>query len=95
MDEKIKEQILYIRVSGLTNMFDVTMVQRLANEYGFYELVIFLEENRADYVHFILYGEESNTQLSTEIIVTFMPVINLLLCAFRAIYSVPKGKENT
>ena len=31
MDEKIKEQILYIRVSGLTNMFDVTMVQRLAN----------------------------------------------------------------
>ena len=57
MDEKIKEQILYIRVSGLTNMFDVTMVQRLANEYGFYELVIFLEENRADYVHFILYGE--------------------------------------
>lgn len=29
MDEKIKEQILYIRVSGLTNMFDVTMVQRL------------------------------------------------------------------
>lgn len=57
VDEKIKEQILYIRVSGLTNMFDVTMVQRLANEYGFYELVIFLEENRPDYVHFILYGE--------------------------------------
>lgn len=43
MDEKIKEQILYIRASGLTNMFDITMVQRLANEYGFYELVIFLE----------------------------------------------------
>lgn len=57
MDEKIKEQILYIRDSGLTNMFDVTTVQRLANEYGFYVLVIFLEENRADYVHFILYGE--------------------------------------
>lgn len=57
VDGKIKEQILYIRVSGLTNMFDVTMVQRLANEYGFYELVIFLEENRADYIHFILYGE--------------------------------------
>lgn len=57
VDGKIKEQILYIRVSGLTNMFDVTMVQRLANEYGFYELVIFLEENRADYVRFILYGE--------------------------------------
>ena len=24
-----------------------------------------------------------------------MPVINLILCAFRVIYSVPKGKENT
>ena len=57
MDEKIKEQILYIRDSGLTNMFDVTMVQRLANEYGFYELVIFLEENKEKYVNFILYGE--------------------------------------
>lgn len=57
MDEKIKEQILYVRSTGLTNMFDVTMVQKLANEYGFYELVVFLEENRADYAHFILYGE--------------------------------------
>ena len=49
MDKKIKEQILYIRSTGLTNMFDVPMVQRLANEYGFY---------RADYVHFILYGDD-------------------------------------
>ena len=57
MDENIKEQILYIRSTGLTNMFDVTMVQRLADEYGFYELVIFLEENKAEYVHFILYGK--------------------------------------
>ena len=58
MDKKIKEQILYIRSTGLTNMFDVPMVQRLADEYGFYELVVFLEDNRADYVHFILYGDD-------------------------------------
>ncbi len=57
MDEKIKEQILSIRSTGLTNMFDVPVVQSLANEYGFYELVVFLEENKAEYVHFILYGE--------------------------------------
>lgn len=62
LDEKYASVILRRYVedtgdAGLTNMFDVTMVQRLANEYGFYELVIFLEENRADYVHFILYGE--------------------------------------
>lgn len=58
MDEKIKEQILYIRSTGLTNMFDVPIVQRLSNKYGFYELVIFLEENSAAYIHFILYGED-------------------------------------
>lgn len=58
MDERIKEQILYIRSTGLTNMFDVPMVQRLANEYDFYELVVFLEENRVDYIHFILYGDD-------------------------------------
>lgn len=58
MGEKIKEQILYIRSTGLTNMFDVPMVQKLANEYGFYELVVFLEENRDSYIHFILYGDD-------------------------------------
>ena len=58
MSEKIKEQILYIRSTGLTNMFDVPMVQKLANEYGFYELVVFLEENRDSYIHFILYGDD-------------------------------------
>lgn len=58
MTQTIKEQILAIRDTGLTNMFDVNMVQRLAYERDFYELVIFLEENRKEYVHFILYGEE-------------------------------------
>ena len=29
MDEKVKEQILAIRDTGLTNMFDVNVVQRL------------------------------------------------------------------
>lgn len=58
MTEKIKEQILAIRDTGLTNMFDVNMVQRLAYERDFYELVLFLEENRKEYVNFILYGKE-------------------------------------
>ena len=35
MTEKIKEQILEIRDTGLTNMFDVNMVQRLAYERDF------------------------------------------------------------
>ena len=58
MTEKIKQQILAIRDTGLTNMFDVNMVQRLAYERNFYELVVYLKEHRKEYVHFILYGEK-------------------------------------
>lgn len=57
MTEAIKEQILAIRDTGLTNMLDVNTVQRLAYERDFYELVVYLEENRKEYVHFILTGE--------------------------------------
>lgn len=57
MTQTIKEQILAIRDTGLTNMFDIPMVQRLAFDRGFYELVTYLEENRKEYVHFILTGE--------------------------------------
>ncbi len=58
MTDEIKRQILEIRASGLTNMFDVKTVQRLAFERDFYELVDYLEENRKGYVRFILTGEE-------------------------------------
>lgn len=58
MTQTIKEQILEIRDTGLTNMFDVNMVQRLAYERDFYELVTWLEGHRKEYVRFILTGEE-------------------------------------
>lgn len=58
MTQTIKEQILAIRDTGFTNMFDVNMVQRLAYERDFYELVTYLEEHRKEYVRFILTGEE-------------------------------------
>ena len=57
MSEKVREQILAIRDTGITNMFDIHMVQRLAFERDFYELVLYLEEHPKEYVHFILYGE--------------------------------------
>ena len=57
MDAKVKEQILAIRDTGLTNMFDILMVQRLAYDRGFYELVCWIEEHRKEYTHFILTGE--------------------------------------
>ena len=58
MTDKIKEQIISIRDTGLTNMFDVNAVQRIAHEMKFYELVIFLEEEKTKYVKFILNGEK-------------------------------------
>ena len=58
MTDKVRKQILAIRETGITNMFDVAAVQRIANDMGFYELVLFLEENRKEYAHFILTGEE-------------------------------------
>ena len=57
MTDTIREQILAIRDTGLTNMFDVPMVQRLAYGRGYYELALYLEDHRKEYAHFILTGE--------------------------------------
>ena len=57
MDAKVKEQILAIRETGLTNMFDLPMVQRIAYERDFYELVCWIEDHKKEYTHFILTGE--------------------------------------
>lgn len=57
MTEKIKEQILAIRDSGVTNMLDANRVQVEANVRGFYELVVFIEESQREYARFILFGD--------------------------------------
>lgn len=58
MTELIREQILYIRDLGLTNMFDVNNVQFYAQDFGFNELVKYIEEDRQRYFNFILNGKE-------------------------------------
>ena len=58
MTDKVKEQILAIRDTGLTNMFDIHAVQKIAYDMELYELVNFIEENRSAYVRFILTGDE-------------------------------------
>ena len=60
MTETVKERILAIRETAETNMFDVRTVQVIANRRGFYELVIYLEEYRKEYVNFILTGSTGN-----------------------------------
>ena len=53
----VREQILAVRATGETNMFDVPMVQQIANRMGFYDLVLFLIDHRKEYAHFIMTGE--------------------------------------
>lgn len=57
MTDIVREQMLAIRDSGRANMFDTNMVQRLAYENGYYELVCYIEEDRREYVHFIITGK--------------------------------------
>ena len=57
MTGKIREQIMAIRDSGETNMLDVRSVQWIANRNQFYDLVVYLEDNREEYWHFIMTGE--------------------------------------
>lgn len=56
MTKKIKEQILAVRDTGETNMFDINAVQYIADRKGYYELVVYLMDNRKEYSNFILTG---------------------------------------
>jgi hypothetical protein len=56
MSDTLKEQILAIRDTGLTNMFDIAIVQRLAFDRGYHELGIFINADLKAYVTFIMTG---------------------------------------
>lgn len=58
MTDKVREQILAVRATGRTNMFDTNAVQVIADEMHFYELVVFIEEHKDKYARFILTGEQ-------------------------------------
>ncbi len=53
----IKEQVLAIRDSGVTNMFDIPRVALEAENRGFRELVGYLERHKKEYWDFVLTGE--------------------------------------
>ena len=57
MDAKIRDQILAVRDTGRTNMFDVNAVQRIAFEMDLYELVAWIDDHKKEYTSFILYGD--------------------------------------
>ena len=58
MTPVIKDQILAVRDTGLTNMFDITAVQRIAYEIDMYELITWIDDHKKEYSRFILTGEE-------------------------------------
>lgn len=60
MDKKIKKQILSVRDTGETNMFDVPKVNEIALRKGYIELVDYLLDNTGAYASFILRGEEED-----------------------------------
>ena len=58
MTDKVFRELMEIRDEGKSNMLDTNTVQRLAYERDFYELVMYIEEHKKEYVHFIMYGTE-------------------------------------
>lgn len=59
MTKTVKKQIEAIRKSGETNMLDVNMVQWIASRNHYYELVIYLEEYRKEYIKYLVSGYTS------------------------------------
>lgn len=57
MSEIVKEQIIYIRDLGVTNMFDINTVRSIAEGLDFTELVGFIDGSSQRYFNFILKGE--------------------------------------
>ena len=55
--QTVRDQILSVRDTGETNMFDIPAVQRIADRKGYYELVLFLIDHKKEYAHFIMTGE--------------------------------------
>lgn len=57
MSDKVIDQILKVQNTGLSNMFDLNAVKKVAFALGFDEMVVFIEEHKKEYAHFILTGE--------------------------------------
>ena len=57
LKDRIIDGVKFVQGTGLTNMFDSNMVQRIAFDNNYYELVNFIEEHKKEYGHLILTGE--------------------------------------
>ena len=59
MDNIIKEQIIKVRDTSLTNMFDLRNVKFIAQELNLNELAAYISntDNEKDYISFIINGK--------------------------------------
>lgn len=55
--ETIRKQLLAVRNSGLTNMFDIRAVKEIAGQRHFNELVDYIKKNRKGYANAIFDGK--------------------------------------
>ena len=55
--DKIFEQLMDIRSSGVCNMLNTVAVQNEAFRKDYYELVVLIEDNKKAYAQFIMTGE--------------------------------------
>lgn len=63
MTDKIIRQILAIRDTGATNMFDVQRVSEICDVLGFEELQDFIAKDSAAYCQFILTGKRESVTI--------------------------------
>ena len=58
MDPVVVQQIITVRDSCETNMFDTNAVMMIAMREGLYELVNYLQDHKKEYGRFILTGKD-------------------------------------
>lgn len=55
INKRIRHQIEKVRLSGRVNMLDINAVQYIANQMNLHELVILLEEEKEEYIHYLFH----------------------------------------
>lgn len=63
LQDKIIKQIIAIRDTGATNMFDSHRVSEICDVLGFDELQEFIAKNNIGYTKFILTGDPANVTI--------------------------------
>ena len=58
MTDRVFRQLLAVRDSGICNMLSINEVQRYAFDNEYFDLVMYIEEHKKEYCHFIMTGRE-------------------------------------